>query len=79
MDESQPDIVEAAIYMVSEGDHGGQYVAACAKDECGYFGKSNTAAVYVPTFLTCHHQVPLEQFYDRPDPIRCYVRRCKCY
>ena len=61
MDKSKPDIVEAATYMVSEGDQGGQYVAVCAKDECSYFSKSNTVAVYVLTFLTCHHQVPLKR------------------
>ncbi len=70
MDESKPDIVEAAIYVVSEEGQGGQYVAACAKDECGYFGKSSTVAAYVLTFLTCHHQVPLERFYERPGPMK---------
>jgi hypothetical protein len=34
-----PDFVEAAIYMVSVGPHAGQYIASCARDLCGYFGK----------------------------------------
>jgi hypothetical protein len=33
------DFVEAAIYMVGHGRYGGEYVAACAEDQCGYFGQ----------------------------------------
>ena len=40
MDPMTPDFVEAAIYMASDGDNTGQYVATCVKDECGYFGES---------------------------------------
>jgi hypothetical protein len=40
MDASAPDFVEATIDMASSGKHAGQYVAACAKDTCDYFGKS---------------------------------------
>jgi hypothetical protein len=43
MDVSKPDFVESAIYMTSDGDREGQYVAACAKDLCGYSGKSPVA------------------------------------
>ena len=39
MDAMKPDFVEAAIYMASDGDNAGKYVATCAKDECGYFGE----------------------------------------
>jgi len=39
MDPMTPDFVEAAIYMASDGDNAGQYVATCAKDKCGYFGE----------------------------------------
>jgi hypothetical protein len=35
------DFVESAIYMVGHwhGLYGGEYVAACAKGQCGYFGQ----------------------------------------
>jgi hypothetical protein len=33
------DFVESAIYMVGHGRYTGEYVAACAEDHCGYFGK----------------------------------------
>jgi hypothetical protein len=80
MDPTTPDFVEAAIYMASDGDnagqYAGQYVATCAKDECGYFGES----VY-PTpsdlRLTRKHKVPLERFYDKQSPVRSYARRGK--
>jgi hypothetical protein len=35
----EPDFVEAAIYMVPAGPLSGEYVAGCARDRCGYFGK----------------------------------------
>lgn len=38
-DEQAPDFVEAAVYMPSSGPYAGQYVAACAKDNCGYLGE----------------------------------------
>jgi hypothetical protein len=31
--------VESAIYLVGHGRYAGEYVAACAEDRCGYFGK----------------------------------------
>ena len=37
---SQPDFVEAAIYVLPVGPFSGQYVASCAQDRCGYFGES---------------------------------------
>jgi hypothetical protein len=39
MDPARLNFVEAAIYMASQGEQAGQYVAACAKEECGYFGE----------------------------------------
>jgi hypothetical protein len=39
-DENQPDFVEAAIYEVEAGSaYQGEYVASCARNQCGYFGK----------------------------------------
>jgi hypothetical protein len=38
VDAKKPNFVEAAIYMASDGEHAGHFVATCAKDECGYFG-----------------------------------------
>lgn len=35
----KPDFIEAAIYKAAEGEYRGQYVAGCAKNECGYIGK----------------------------------------
>lgn len=40
MHASQPDFVEAAIYVLPVGPFSGQYVASCAQDRCGYFGES---------------------------------------
>jgi hypothetical protein len=40
MDATKPAYVEAAIYMALRGEQAGQYVATCAKDECGYAGDS---------------------------------------
>ena len=44
LDASAPDFVEAVIDMDPSGKHAGQYVAACAKDRCGYLGKSSQCA-----------------------------------
>lgn len=41
MDAARPDFIEAAIYKARKGREAGQYVATCAKDECGYIGASN--------------------------------------
>lgn len=32
------DFVEAAMYFTTTGSHAGQYIASCAKDQCGYLG-----------------------------------------
>jgi hypothetical protein len=37
-DQNGPDFVEAAIYP--SGALSGEYVASCASEKCGYFGKS---------------------------------------
>jgi hypothetical protein len=36
MDAATPNFVEAAIYMATDGEEAGQFVARCAKDACGY-------------------------------------------
>ena len=43
-DASTPDFIEAVIDMDPSSKHAGQYVAACVKDRCGYFGKSSQCA-----------------------------------
>jgi hypothetical protein len=45
----KPSFVEAAIYIASGGEYAGKYIAACAKDECGYVGESHLC-----TFLSVH-------------------------
>jgi hypothetical protein len=40
MDVTKPNFVEAAIDMATDGEEAGQFVARCAKDECGYFCQS---------------------------------------
>ena len=37
MDATKPNFVEAAVYMATDGEEAGQFVARCANDECGYF------------------------------------------
>jgi len=44
MDRTKPDYIEAAIYIASEGEQAGQYVASCAKNLCGYTGESRFAS-----------------------------------
>lgn len=44
-DTSQPDFVEAAIYVLPVGPFSGQYVTSCARDQCGYFGESQQYSV----------------------------------
>jgi hypothetical protein len=44
----KPDFIEAAIYKASEGEYGGQYVAACAKNKCGYIGEFHYGLVRIP-------------------------------
>ena len=39
-DAEQPAFTEAAIYIAVTQDMAGEYVASCAKDRCGYHGKS---------------------------------------
>jgi hypothetical protein len=40
IDGNGPDYVESAIYEVSLGLFRGEYVASCARERCGYVGKS---------------------------------------
>jgi hypothetical protein len=39
IDSNAPDFVESAMYIVDSGPFTGEYVAACAKDRCKYFGE----------------------------------------
>jgi hypothetical protein len=34
------DYVETVVFVASQGECIGEYVAACATNECGYFGMS---------------------------------------
>jgi hypothetical protein len=38
--ECPDDFSESAIFLVTNGKYFGEYVVACAKNECGYFGDS---------------------------------------
>jgi len=78
VDETNPDFVEAAIYMASDGGQAGKYIATCAKDECGYYGRSSCASVRSNMFLT-YYQVPLENFYDKPGPVQSYPRQSELF
>jgi len=40
VEENGPDFMEAAIYKPVTGLFAGDYVTSCARDRCGYFGKS---------------------------------------
>jgi hypothetical protein len=53
-DPNAPDYVEAAIYRVRSStlSESGEYVASCARDKCGYFGKSLELLVSRKTRLT---------------------------
>jgi hypothetical protein len=44
MDAKESDFVEAAIYVATEGEQWGRYVASCAKDLCGYYGRPSSAS-----------------------------------
>lgn len=41
--ESRPTFTEAAIFVARSGSFAGQYVAECARGDCGYFGKYITS------------------------------------
>jgi len=43
MDATKPNVVEAAIYITSQGEQAGRYIASCAKEECGYFGQYHSS------------------------------------
>jgi hypothetical protein len=42
-----PDIVEAAISIVTSGNHAGEYIACCAEDICGYMCEHRFLNVYI--------------------------------
>jgi len=37
---STENFVEAAIYQAVSGQLSGEYIASCARSQCGYFGES---------------------------------------
>jgi hypothetical protein len=59
----EPVFREAAIYLTTFGRYEGEYVAECAKSECGYLGPSLFSpmkrAAHAP-----HHPVPIERIYS---------------
>jgi hypothetical protein len=76
MEETNPDFVEAPIYMVSVGPFAGMYVASCARDRCGYIGKFPQLQ-FMHLTLT-RTSVVLDYLYDKIGvPIKNYPRRGK--
>ena len=65
MDTAKPDYIEAAIYIIADGEQAGRYVATCAKNECGYAGKSHYS------FLT--------EGGPHSSPWKCHCRNAMCY
>jgi hypothetical protein len=59
----EPVFTEAAIYLTTFGHYGGEYVAECAKGQCGYLGQSpfplKKQALTLP-----RHAVPFERIYS---------------
>ena len=51
--EEEPGFIEAAIYMPVFGCYGGEYVAACARNCCGYVGQSSSSYRSTPQSLPC--------------------------
>jgi hypothetical protein len=75
MDIMKPSFVEAAIYIASGGEYAGKYIAACAKDECGYVGESHLCTVLsVHMVLTRHGPSASGKFYKR-GPVETYAPR----
>jgi hypothetical protein len=72
----RPDFTEAAIYRATQGQPLGEYVAGCARNACGYFGKPH--GFYKWNSLTCVILVYLERIYDKGGvPVRSYPLRGK--
>jgi hypothetical protein len=69
------DFVESAIYMVGHGRHAGEYVAACAIDECGYFGKRIKHKLHDRMALTGSSVFMERVYFNRGLPIRRYALR----
>jgi len=72
---------EAAIYVPTQGRYAGQYVAACARGTCGYFGEYCHAfnqTIDYDNLLTTLCPVWFERFYGKRGlPIRRYPLRGK--
>jgi hypothetical protein len=76
VDITKPPFVEAAIYIASGGEYAGKYIAACAKDECGYVGESCYVLSCVCVWSSpAVVQAPLETFYNKRGPVEAYAPR----
>lgn len=77
LDVNLPDFVEAAIYEVPAGErYAGQWVASCARDRCGYFGKPPEFRKRIKGAYQLTLSVAMERYYDQNGiRIRCYTRR----
>jgi hypothetical protein len=59
----EPVFTEAAIYLTTFGRYEGEYVAECAKGQCGYLGQSPFPLK--KQVLTLHRRpVPFERIYS---------------
>jgi hypothetical protein len=72
--EGEITFTEAAIFMTTSGRRAGHYIARCARENCGYFGKLYS---YPPKAgLVIRKPVPLENKYDQIGvPLWSYPRR----
>lgn len=69
---------EARIFCAESGVVTGQWVAACGRGECKYFGEYSHSVHIERIGLTSMHTVRLEPFYIKlGHPIRRYDRRRK--
>jgi hypothetical protein len=68
---------ETAILLCTEGQFVGEYIATCANDRCGYFGKVSSTSVS-SYFSLMFYPVCLERMYDRSSlHVRRYSLRSK--
>ena len=68
----EPKFTETAIYLTMVGHYKGEYVAECAKGQCGYLGESACLLKY-SSFMFNHCPVPLERVYSmRVIPVKAF-------
>jgi len=72
---------EVAVLIETEGPYSGEYVAKCAKDECGYLGQfSSPLQLEENSHQVFHLPVLLERIFSRNGvPVKKYARRGKFY